>query len=67
MISPSEANAYVVKFDDNLFPPPLPPLPTDYGCFFSCVSIKHTILNLSVLSFLIFFSNTFVEICPVTR
>ena len=52
-VSLSETNASVVASDGNILTPPLLPSPADDGCCFSCASIKQTILNMSVLAFII--------------
>ena len=57
-VAPSEANGSVIGFDGNILPSTLLLLSTDDGCYFSCASIERIILFLSVLVFLIFFSNT---------
>ena len=56
-VAPSEANASVVKLSGIEIPPPLLPSSTDYGCCFSCESIEHIRLYLSVLEFIILISN----------
>ena len=55
MVAPSETNASFVKFDGDELPPPLLPSSTDDGYCFSCVSIEHIILYLSVIAFIIYF------------
>ena len=59
MVKLSETNASVVEFDGNGKPPLLLSSSCTNGVFFSLASIEHMILYLSVLVFLINFSNIF--------
>ena len=56
--SPSESDASVVKFGGITLTPPMLPSSTYHICFFSCALIEHIILYMSVILFLIYFSNT---------
>ena len=57
MVALSETNASVVEFDGNALPLLMPSSKYD-GCCFSCASIEYMILNMSVLTFIINYSNT---------
>ena len=58
MVASSEYNASVVEFNGITLPPPLLPASTYDVYYFVCASIEHIRLYMSVLSFLINFSNT---------
>ena len=61
MVANSEANDYVVEFYGNALPPPMLTTLTYDVCCSSCASIEHTRSYMSVLVFLIYFSNTMDE------
>ena len=50
MVAPRKSNASVVEFYGSGQPPPLLTLSKDNRCYFSCTSIEHMILYLSVLA-----------------
>ena len=59
MVAPIKTSASAVESDGSGQPPPLLPSSQYDWCYFSCVSIEHMILYLSVLAFIINPLNTF--------
>ena len=58
MVALRETNDSVVEFDGNILPPLLLPSPKYDGYCFSCASIEHMKVCMSVFVFLIKSSNT---------